>query len=44
MLQPVLETATSPFNVAGVRGFAGRLAVEQGELDRAEQLLEPHGR
>ncbi len=40
MLQPVLETATSPFIIAGVRVFAGRLAVERDELDRAEQLLE----
>ena len=39
-LQTVLENATSQFILAGVRGFAGRLAAERGDLDRAEQLLE----
>jgi DNA-binding CsgD family transcriptional regulator/tetratricopeptide (TPR) repeat protein len=39
-LQPVLDNATSPFHVAGSHLFAGRLAVERDELDRAEQLLD----
>jgi len=40
ILQTVLENGTSQFILAGVRGFAGRVAVERGGLARAEQLLE----
>jgi DNA-binding CsgD family transcriptional regulator/tetratricopeptide (TPR) repeat protein len=39
MLQWLLENATSPFIIAACHGFAGRIAVERGELDRAERLL-----
>jgi ATP/maltotriose-dependent transcriptional regulator MalT len=41
MLQPALENATSPFNVAGAQAFAGRLAIERGELDLAQSHLDP---
>jgi hypothetical protein len=36
----VLENATSPFIIGGASAFAGRIAVELGELDEAERLLE----
>ncbi len=39
MLQHVLENATSPFIIAGVRVFAGRVALERAELDLAESHL-----
>lgn len=39
ILQTVLENGTSQFILAGVRGFAGRVAVERGDFARAEQLL-----
>jgi tetratricopeptide (TPR) repeat protein len=41
VIQPALENATAPFNVAGSQLLAGRLAVERGELEFAERLLEP---
>jgi tetratricopeptide (TPR) repeat protein len=40
MIQSVLENATSPFIIGGASAFAGRIAVERGELDLAERLLE----
>jgi DNA-binding CsgD family transcriptional regulator/tetratricopeptide (TPR) repeat protein len=40
MLQPALESATTPFNIAACHNFAGRIAVERGELDLAARLLE----
>jgi DNA-binding CsgD family transcriptional regulator len=40
IIRPALENATTPFNVAGAQMLAGRLAVERGELDQAERLLE----
>jgi DNA-binding CsgD family transcriptional regulator/tetratricopeptide (TPR) repeat protein len=40
MIQSVLENATSPFIIGGAGAFAGRIAVERGELDLAERLLE----
>ena len=40
MIQPALDAATSPFNVAGLEALAGYLASERGEFDVAEQLLE----
>jgi DNA-binding CsgD family transcriptional regulator len=40
MIQSLLVNATSPFIIAACHGFAGRIAVERGELDRAGRLLE----
>ncbi|MBV8987216.1 MAG: AAA family ATPase [Solirubrobacterales bacterium] len=40
MLAPALENATTPFNIAASRCFAGRLAVERGDLDLAQNQLE----
>jgi DNA-binding CsgD family transcriptional regulator/tetratricopeptide (TPR) repeat protein len=40
MLTSLLENATSPFVIGGAIAFAGRIAVERGELDLAESLLE----
>ena len=40
MLAPALENATTPFNMAASRCFAGRLAVERGDLDLAQNRLE----
>jgi ATP/maltotriose-dependent transcriptional regulator MalT len=40
MLQPALENATSPFNIAAAHGNAGRLAVERGELDLVQSHLD----
>ncbi len=40
MIQPALDDATSPFNVAGLENLAGHLAAERGDFDAAEQLLE----
>ncbi len=39
ILQPGLEGATAPFNVAGLRSIAGHLAAERGDLDAAEREL-----
>lgn len=41
MLAPVLEHGTAPFMIAGGYAFAGRIAVERGEFERAQSLLEP---
>ncbi len=40
MLQPAFENATTPFNIAACHTFAGRIAVERGELELAGRLLE----
>jgi len=40
VLAPALENATTSFNIAASHGFAGRLAVERGELDLAQNQLE----
>jgi DNA-binding CsgD family transcriptional regulator/tetratricopeptide (TPR) repeat protein len=40
VLQPALENATSPFNIAAAQAFAGRLAIERGELDLAQSHLD----
>ena len=40
MLRPALENATAPFNIAASHALAGRLAVERGELDLAQLLLD----
>lgn len=40
MLAPALENATTAFNIAASRCFAGRLAVERGDLDLAQNRLE----
>ena len=40
MLQSLLENATTPFIIGAASAFAGRIAVERGELDLAERLLE----
>ena len=39
ILQPGLERATTPFNVAGLTSIAGHLAAERGSFDTAERLL-----
>ena len=40
IIKPVLDRASTPFNVAGSRNCAARLAIEQGELERAREQLE----
>jgi class 3 adenylate cyclase/tetratricopeptide (TPR) repeat protein len=38
-IQPALEAATTPFNVAGLKSISGHLRAERGEFDVAERLL-----
>jgi DNA-binding CsgD family transcriptional regulator/tetratricopeptide (TPR) repeat protein len=40
MIEPALQNATTPFNIAAAHCFAGRVAVERGDLDLAESRLE----
>ena len=51
MIQPALENATTPFNIAAANCFAGRIALERGDLhlaasrlDRAWTLMQRSGR
>jgi ATP/maltotriose-dependent transcriptional regulator MalT len=39
-VQPALDNATTPFTRAASQCIAGRLAVEQGDVDLADRLLE----
>lgn len=40
VIEPGLDRATSPFNVAGLENLAGHLAAERGEFEVAEPRLE----
>ena len=40
VIQPGLDGATAPFNVAGLLSISGRLAAERGEFDVAEERLD----
>jgi DNA-binding CsgD family transcriptional regulator len=40
MIRPVLDRASTPFNVAGSRNCAARLAIERGDLEQAREQLE----
>lgn len=40
VIQPALDGATTPFNVAATKGISGHLAAERGEFELAEPMLE----